>query len=99
MFVSTKAGRVLTVLLLAALLTFGFALTALAAEIVPTLSNILFLDLNGDPRPDNTFAWWEEFRLSMDWDATAYGNTLQENDFFVATSPRRCACLPRATLR
>lgn len=41
MFVSTKAGRVLTVLLLAALLTFGFALTALAAEIVPTLSNIL----------------------------------------------------------
>ncbi|WP_156888846.1 Ig-like domain-containing protein, partial [Streptococcus castoreus] len=40
-----------------------------------------------DGTTGNTYAWWEEFKLKMNWDASMYQNNLREGDYFDVKLP------------
>lgn len=47
-------------------------------------------DENGNPiPPDHVHGYYNKFRLEMDWDASSYGKTLKEGDYFIVKLPNQ----------
>ncbi|WP_235043765.1 Ig-like domain-containing protein, partial [Peptoniphilus mikwangii] len=47
-------------------------------------------DKDGNTIPPGTqLGYWSTFRLEMDWDASSYGKTLKEGDYFIVTLPNQ----------
>ena len=50
-----------------------------------TVRNFTIEHTNGST--SNEFDYYERVKLNLDWDASSYGNTLKENDFFIVKLP------------
>ena len=50
-----------------------------------TVRNFTIEHTNGST--SNEFNYYERVKLNLDWDASSYGNTLKENDFFIVKLP------------
>ena len=47
-------------------------------------------DKDGNPIPEGqVHGYWSKFRLEMDWDASSYGKTLKEGDYFIVKLPNQ----------
>lgn len=78
---------VLTLALLAGLIVHFQPTYADPEEREVKISNVKLTKWNGEI-PALGFETWDSLKLTLDWDASDYGNTLKEGDFFVVDFPK-----------
>lgn len=78
------------VLALIVIITAGIGTSKAMADPVTERTDVKITDFSmshEDGSTDTTFRYNERFNVNMDWDASSYGNTLKEGDYFVVSLP------------